>query len=154
MELRACLIEVDRFKRSLGLRFHNPVRQIASFFVIVLRDIGLTDQINIAAAELRVEHRHIGDVFEDQPLDIGPFAEVVRVGHQFEPITGKTLAPFERPSPDWRLIERGLVGVGLGLKDMLGHHECFSQEGNIGGEGLFHPPGDLGRGDDSDVADQ
>ena len=71
--------------------------------------IGLADQVDVAALELGVEHRHVGDVFEDQPLDIGAVAEIVRVGDELDMIAGNALAPFECAGADRRLVEGGVV---------------------------------------------
>ena len=114
----------------------------------------LVDKIDVAALELGVEHRHVGDVFEDEPLQIGALPDIVRVRDEFDMIAGDALRPFECAGADRRLIEGGGVGVGLLFEDVLGNHEGFGEERQVGGESLLHPPGELGRRDHLDVAHQ
>ena len=61
---------------------------------MVRRDVGLPHQINVAALELGVEDGEIGNVFEDQPLDVRTFNEIVRVSPKLEMIAGDPLAPL------------------------------------------------------------
>ena len=56
-------------------------------------DVCLADKVDVAALELGVEDRHVGDVFEDQPLDIGTFAEIVRVRDELDMVAGDALRP-------------------------------------------------------------
>ena len=118
---------------------------MARLFVFVRVDVGLASHIDVTAAELRVHHRHVGNVLEHQPLDEGSLAVVAGVGDEFDMIACHPLNPLERTRPDGFPIEGGLVGVRLSAQDMLGNDEGFRQEGHIRREGLLHPPRDLGR---------
>ena len=154
LELRLLKIEIDRLDRCPRLQLDHTIRQCAGFRVVVGGYVCLVDKIDVAALELGVEHRHVGNVFEDEPLQIGTFPDIVRVRDEFDMIAGDALRPLECASADRRLIEGGGVGVGLFFEDVLGNHEGFGEKRQVGGESLLHPPGELGRRDHLDVAHQ
>ena len=154
LELRLLKIEIDRLDRGPGLQGHHTTRQFAGFLVMVGGNVCLVDKVDVAALELGVEHRHVRNVFEDEPLDIWTFAEIVRVRDEFDMVAGNALRPLECAGADRRLIEGGGVGVGLLFEDVLGNDEGFGEKRQVGSEGLLHPPGDLGRRDHRDIAHQ
>ena len=53
----------------------------------------LAHEVHVTALELGVEDGEIGDVFEDQPLEIGAFAEIIRVGDKLDMVAGNALCP-------------------------------------------------------------
>ena len=118
------------------------------------RDEGLVHQIDVAAAELGVEHRHVGDVFEDELLDIRPLAEIVRIGDKLDPVARHPVAPFEGTSADGRLVEGRRIRILRLAQNVLGHHEGLGEEGEIGREGAFHPPGDFRRRDHRQISNE
>src|SRR3954453_14019452 len=115
-------------------------------------DVRLPHQVHITALELSVEDGEIGNVFEDQLLDVWAFSEIFGVSHEFEMIPCNPLTPFECAGADRRLVEGGVVWIGLLLEDVLGHDEGFGQERKIRRKNLFHSPRDLRGRDHRDVA--
>src|SRR4051794_8270529 len=79
-------------------------------------------------------------------------SEIIGVSRQLEMIAGYPLAPLECAGTDRRLIEGGVVWIGLLLQNVLGHDEGFGQERQIRRKGLFHSPRDLRGRDHRDVA--
>ena len=100
LELRPLEVEIDRLDRALGHQRHHALGQRAGLGIVVGGDDGLADQVDVAGLELGVEHRQVGDVFEDQLLEIGALAEIVGVGDQLEMVARHALAPFERTGAD------------------------------------------------------
>src|SRR5215207_3907962 len=117
-------------------------------------DVCLAHEVYVTALELGVEDGEIGDVFEDQPLDVGAITEIIRVGDKLDTVARNARAPLECTGTDWRLVEGGIVWISLLLQDVLRHNEGFGQERQVRCERLLHPPCNLDRRDHGDVAHQ
>src|SRR3954447_10327510 len=98
---------------------------------MVSRDVRLAHQVDVAALELSVEDGEVGNVFEDQLLDVRAFSEIFGVSHELEMIACDPLAPLERAGANRRLVEGSVVWIGLLLEDVLGHDEGFGEERQI-----------------------
>src|SRR3954463_10082524 len=94
-------------------------------------DVRLAHEVHVTALELGVENGEIGDVFEDQLLDIRTFTEIIRVGDKLDTVARNAYAPLECTSTDWRLVEGGIVWISLLLQDVLRHNEGFGKERQV-----------------------
>lgn len=101
LELRTLEIQVEGFERGPRDERHHTVRQRLGLAVVIRSNVGLPHEINVTALELSVEDGEIGNVFEDQLLDVRAFTEILSVGDELEMIAGDPLAPLERPGADW-----------------------------------------------------
>ncbi|GAB9135022.1 hypothetical protein BDS110ZK25_20990 [Bradyrhizobium diazoefficiens] len=76
--------------------------------------------VDLAGAELGVEHGEVGDVFEHYAFDVRPLAVIAGVGIQENVVAGHALTPAERSGADRRIVERRGVRIGHLLQDVLG----------------------------------
>ena len=152
LELRPLHVERDGFEGRRAGDLNHPVGKRLGLFVMVGRDPLQAHDVDVAGLELGVKDGEVGDVLDHQPLKIGAVAEVVGVGLQFDMVARHPFLPLEGAGPDRGIVERGLVLVGHAVEGMFRHDEGRGQDRGIGGEGLVHRPGDLGRRDHGQVA--
>ena len=121
---------------------------------MVRADALKADIVDVAGAELGIQHRHVRNVLDHQPLKIRPVAVIVGIGRQRDVVAGNALDPLERTGSDRLVVERRCVRICFLLEDVLGHEEGPGQDRLIGRIGLLHPPRQFGRADDLDILDQ